>query len=26
VSFNQFVRPAAINSAGIVLQLLSAMN
>lgn len=26
VSFNQFVRPAAINSAGIVLQLLQAMN
>ena len=26
VSFNQFVRPAAINSAGIVLQLLSTMN
>jgi adenosylhomocysteine nucleosidase len=26
VSFNQFVRAAAINSAGIVLQLLSAMN
>ena len=26
VSFNQFVRPAAINSAGIVLHLLQAMN
>ena len=26
VSFNQFVRPAAINSAGIVLQLLKNMN
>jgi adenosylhomocysteine nucleosidase len=26
VSFNQFVRPAAINSAGIVLQLLNNMN
>ena len=26
VSFNQFVRPAAVNSAGIVLQLLQTMN